>query len=61
MKALIQRVSKASVEIDGRTTSAIEKGILIFLGIEKGDTTSELDYLVKKFHLSGFLKIPKER
>lgn len=48
MKALIQRVSKASVEIDGRTISAIEKGILIFLGIEKGDTTSELDYLVKK-------------
>ncbi|MCX5718202.1 MAG: D-aminoacyl-tRNA deacylase [Nitrospirae bacterium] len=48
MKALIQRVSKASVEIDGRTISAIERGILIFLGIEKGDTTRELEYLVKK-------------
>ncbi|RJQ41675.1 MAG: D-tyrosyl-tRNA(Tyr) deacylase [Nitrospiraceae bacterium] len=48
MKALIQRVSKASVEIDGRTISAIERGLLIFLGIEKGDTTRELDYLVKK-------------
>jgi D-tyrosyl-tRNA(Tyr) deacylase len=48
MKALIQRVSKASVEIDDRTVSAIERGILIFLGIEKGDTTRELEYLVKK-------------
>ena len=48
MKALIQRVSKAGVEIDGRTISAIEKGILVFLGIEKGDTTRELEYLVKK-------------
>ncbi|MDI6744390.1 MAG: D-aminoacyl-tRNA deacylase [Thermodesulfovibrionales bacterium] len=48
MKALLQRVSRASVDIDGRTISAIERGILIFLGIEKGDTTRELDYLVKK-------------
>ncbi len=48
MKALIQRVSEASVEIDSRTISAIERGILIFLGIEKGDTTRELEYLVKK-------------
>lgn len=48
MKALIQRVSKASVEIDGRTISAIERGLLIFLGIEKGDATRELDYIVKK-------------
>ncbi|MDP2279880.1 MAG: D-aminoacyl-tRNA deacylase, partial [Nitrospirota bacterium] len=48
MKALIQRVSKASVEIDGRTVSAIERGLLVFLGIEKSDTTRELDYIVKK-------------
>lgn len=48
MKALIQRVSKASVEIDGRTISAIGRGLFIFLGIEKGDTTRGLEYLVKK-------------
>jgi len=48
MKALIQRVSKASVEIDGRTVGSIEKGILVFWGIEKGDTTRELEYLIKK-------------
>jgi len=48
MKALIQRVSEATVEIDGRTISAINKGMLIFLGVEKGDTEKELEYLIKK-------------
>jgi len=48
MKALIQRVSKASVEVDGKTISAINKGVLIFLGVEKGDTLNELNYLIKK-------------
>ncbi len=48
MKALIQRVSKVSVEVDGKTISAINKGMLIFLGVEKGDTLNELNYLIKK-------------
>ncbi|MEW6409366.1 MAG: D-aminoacyl-tRNA deacylase [Nitrospirota bacterium] len=48
MKVLIQRVSTASVEVEGRVISAVSKGILIFLGIEKGDTTDDLKYLVRK-------------
>lgn len=38
MKALIQRVSRASVEINGEVYSKVGKGILLFLGIEKTDT-----------------------
>jgi len=48
MKALIQRVSGARVEIDRNTFAKIRKGMLIFLGVEKEDTEKDLDYLVKK-------------
>lgn len=37
MKALIQRVSRASVAIDGWQTASIERGLLVLLGVEKGD------------------------
>lgn len=48
MKALIQRVKQAHVEIKGKTIGRISEGILLFLGIEKGDTESDIEYLVKK-------------
>jgi D-tyrosyl-tRNA(Tyr) deacylase len=48
MKALIQRVSEAKVDIKGNTVSKIGNGMLIFLGVEKGDTEKDLEYLVKK-------------
>ncbi|MCQ2957924.1 MAG: D-aminoacyl-tRNA deacylase [Candidatus Gastranaerophilales bacterium] len=48
MKALIQRVKSASVSIDGQIYSQIHKGLLIFLGVEKNDTTSNADWLVSK-------------
>ena len=48
MKALIQRVKSASVTIDGKLYSKIEKGLLIFLGIEKNDDTSNADWLISK-------------
>jgi len=55
MKALIQRVAEAKVEIDGKFFSKIGKGMLVFLGVEKGDTDAELEYLVKKVsHLRIF-------
>jgi len=48
MKVLIQRVKKAEVQIYGNIYSKIGKGFLIFLGIEKGDSEKDIEYLVKK-------------
>lgn len=48
MKALVQRVKEARVEVDGETVSAIGRGLLVFLGVERGDPEEDIDYLVKK-------------
>jgi len=48
MKAVIQRVSKASVTIDGIKKSEIAKGLLILLGIEDSDTQEDIDWLSSK-------------
>ena len=48
MRVVIQRVSAASVTIDGTLKSAIGWGLLLLLGIEHEDTDDDLDWLVKK-------------
>ncbi|MCF8231331.1 MAG: D-tyrosyl-tRNA(Tyr) deacylase [Bacteroidales bacterium] len=48
MRAVIQRVSKASVEIDGETKGKINKGVLILLGIENEDTQEDIQWLSAK-------------
>jgi D-tyrosyl-tRNA(Tyr) deacylase len=48
MRALIQRVSSASVTIDGRCCAQIEKGYLVFLGISVHDTLEEAQWLCGK-------------
>lgn len=48
MKAVIQRVTRASVEVDGKTTGQIRAGLVVLLGVAKGDTESDLTYLVEK-------------
>lgn len=48
MRALIQRVSQASVVVDGNTIGSIGQGILILLGITHTDTEKDIDFLVKK-------------
>ncbi len=48
MKALIQRVSRASVSVGGEEVSAIEKGLLILLGVVEGDTASDAEKLARK-------------
>lgn len=48
MRVVIQRVSSASVTIDGKVKSAIQQGALILLGIEDADTDADISWLVKK-------------
>lgn len=48
MRIVIQRVSQASVSIDGKVKSAIGKGYLILVGIESADTEEDAAWLVKK-------------
>ncbi len=48
MRAVIQRVSKASVTIDNLITSRIDGGVLILLGIENSDDNEDVSWLSKK-------------
>jgi D-aminoacyl-tRNA deacylase len=48
MRAVIQRVSKASVTIDGKIYSQIGPGLLVLLGIEDADTTEDIEWLSGK-------------
>ena len=48
MRAVIQRVSKASVTIDGTIHSQIGNGLLVLLGIEDADTTEDIEWLSGK-------------
>lgn len=48
MKFLIQRVSKASVEIENKVVGKIDKGFLVLIGITHDDTEETADYLIKK-------------
>ena len=48
MKAVVQRVKNASVEIDGKTYSSINQGMLVLFCVEKGDTEDKIDWMAKK-------------
>lgn len=48
MKGLIQRVSHASVRVDGEVTGAIDGGILLLLGIEQGDSQASAEKLLQR-------------
>lgn len=55
MRAVVQRVSSASVTIENETTAAISTGLLVLLGIEDADTMEEVEWLCGKLiHLRIF-------
>jgi D-tyrosyl-tRNA(Tyr) deacylase len=48
MKAVVQRVSRASVRIDGQTVGEIERGLLVLVGVGKDDTAVDTEWMIKK-------------
>src|SRR5690554_8213364 len=48
MRAVVQRVSEASVEVDGAVVGSIGRGLLVLLGVGRNDSDSDLDYMVDK-------------
>ena len=48
MRILLQRVSHASVVVEGETTGSIERGYLLLVGVGKGDTQASIEKLAKK-------------
>lgn len=48
MRGLIQRVSQASVTVDGEQVGKIDQGLLLLLGVQKGDTIEQADKLLQK-------------
>jgi len=48
MKAILQRVTSASVEVEGRVVGQIGTGLLVFVGVAKGDGEADCRYLVEK-------------
>lgn len=48
MRAVVQRVVKSDVTVDGQVTGSIEKGLMVLLGVEDGDTEKDAQYIADK-------------
>ena len=48
MRAVVQRVQRAAVEIEGQTVAQIEQGLLVLLGVTDGDTSEDVAWLAGK-------------
>lgn len=48
MKAVVQRVKQTSLSVDGKLVSEIPFGLTVFLGVKRGDTQKQGDYIAKK-------------
>ncbi len=59
MKAVLQRVKEAKVRVAGEVVGSIGRGVLVFLGVDKGDTEAEAEALVKKITLLRMFPSPE--
>lgn len=48
MRAVVQRVKRTTLCVDGKLISEIPFGLVVFFGVGRGDTTAQADYIVKK-------------
>ncbi|MHC4835758.1 MAG: D-aminoacyl-tRNA deacylase [Planctomycetota bacterium] len=48
MRAVVQRVRRASVTVDGAVTGSIQRGLLVFLGVGKDDSEKDIDFIADK-------------
>ena len=58
MRAVVQRVNEASVEVDGEIVGAIARGLLVYLGAAEGDTERDVQYTADK--ISGLRIFPND-
>jgi len=58
MIGLLQRVTRAAVEIEGKTIARIDRGLLVLVGVEKEDTRAEADRLLER--LLGYRVFPDQ-
>lgn len=59
MRVVVQRVRRARVEVDGQPTGEIASGLLLFLGVRRGDGEAEIRYLAEK--VLGLRIFPDEK
>ena len=48
MRAVVQRVKKSAVTVDGKVTGSIGQGLMVLIGVKKGDTEADAEYLARK-------------
>jgi D-tyrosyl-tRNA(Tyr) deacylase len=58
MRAVVQRVGHASVDVDGRTVGAIDRGLLVYVGIAEADGANDVEWLAEK--VAGLRIFPDE-
>ncbi|MEM2992909.1 MAG: D-aminoacyl-tRNA deacylase [Candidatus Caldarchaeum sp.] len=58
MRVVLQRVTRASVTVDGQVVGAIDQGFLILIGVRNGDTAAEAKWLAEKIVSNKWTAIP---
>ena len=61
MRAVVQRVVRAAVTVDDRTVGQIDRGLLVFVGVEKGDGLADVQYVAGKIRELRIFEDPADR